>query len=100
MRPLVKKSRNVGHTNSEAHSRPRGLLTGCKMSDVPADGPLLIRCNRPPKADIGRRDRHVRLVPKADIRNAADLFDHLVGELLKLRRHMDAERLRSLEVDD
>jgi len=71
MRPLVKKSRNVGHTNTEAHSRPRGLLTGCKMSDVPADGPLLIRCNRPPKADIGRRDRHVRLVPKADMSGPA-----------------------------
>ena len=56
----------------------------------------------PPKADIDRRDGNVRFVPKGDIRTAAEffLFDHLVGELLKLRRHMEAERLRSLEVDD
>jgi len=35
----------------------------------------------PPKADIDRRDGHVRLVPKGDIRTAAEffLFDHLVG---------------------
>src|SRR5262249_18758 len=31
----------------------------------------------PPKADIERRDGHVRFVPKADIRIAASLFDHL-----------------------
>src|SRR5262249_47933330 len=30
----------------------------------------------PPKADIERHDWHVRLVPKADIRIAASLFDH------------------------
>jgi hypothetical protein len=33
----------------------------------------------PPKADIERHDWHVRFVQKADIRIAADLFDHLVG---------------------
>jgi hypothetical protein len=32
-----------------------------------------------PKADIEQHDWHVRFVPKADIRIAADLFDHLVG---------------------
>ena len=34
----------------------------------------------PPKADIERHDWHVRFVPKANIRIAANLFDHLVGE--------------------
>src|SRR6516164_3137685 len=27
-------------------------------------------------------------------------LDHLVGELLELQRHIDAERLRSLQIDD
>jgi len=36
----------------------------------------------PPKADMDRRGRHVRFVPKADICSAAKagLFDHLVGD--------------------
>jgi hypothetical protein len=49
-----------------------------------------------PKADIDRRDRQVRFVPKADIRIAADLFDHLVGTLLKQRRHVEAKSLGGL----
>jgi hypothetical protein len=34
----------------------------------------------PAKADIAGRRLHVRWVPKGDIRTAANLFDHLVGE--------------------
>src|SRR5262245_25385689 len=41
----------------------------------------------PPKADKQQRSRDVRFVPKADIRIAADLFDHL-------RRRVRARRLR------
>jgi hypothetical protein len=39
----------------------------------------------PPKADIERHDGHV---PKADIRIATDLFDHLVGAGEQRRRHL------------
>src|SRR6476661_11095063 len=28
------------------------------------------------------------------------LFDHIVGALLELRRHLDTQRLRRLEIDD
>src|SRR5262249_33414528 len=52
----------------------------------------------PPKADIDLRDAHVRLVPKADIRIAANLFDHLVGACQHGCRHVEPERLRGLEV--
>jgi len=30
----------------------------------------------------------------------SNLFDHLVGALLEQRRHVQAERFRSLEIDD
>jgi len=33
-------------------------------------------------------------------RNKRDLFDHLVGELLQVRRNFEAERFRSFEIDD
>ena len=46
--------------------------------------------------DIRQRGWHVGSVPGADI---GSLFDHLVGELLKVHRHLDAERLGGLEVD-
>src|SRR5215468_2044323 len=50
----------------------------------------------PPKADIERRSRDVRFVPKADI---GFLFDHVVG--LRKQRLWDryAERLSRLEID-
>src|SRR5262245_39763652 len=54
----------------------------------------------PPKADIDRRNSHVRFVPKADIRIAANLFDHLVGDLLELDRHVETEHECRLRVDD
>ena len=50
----------------------------------------------PPKADICSATRDVRFVPKADI---GSLFDHLVGALLEMQRHVEAERLGGLEVD-
>ena len=37
--------------------------------------------------------------PKADIRIATDLFDHLVGAGEQRGRHVEAHRLRGLEVD-
>jgi len=33
-------------------------------------------------------------------RRKGDLFDHLVGEVLQLRRNFEAERFRSFEIDD
>src|SRR5215469_7214092 len=39
------------------------------------------------------------LPPKADIRIAADLFDHLVGGHFQRQRHGQPERLRRLQVD-
>src|SRR5262249_57229717 len=56
----------------------------------------------PPKADIERRDGHVRFVPKADIRTAATriLFDHLVCAEHEPGRNLMTDRLRSLEIDD
>src|SRR5215813_13399007 len=52
------------------------------------------------KRTISKSSRQVRLVPKGDIRIAADLFDHLVGAAGKGQRNGNAERLGGLEVDD
>jgi hypothetical protein len=60
----------------------------------------------PPKADIAERDRNVRFVPKADIlhcrKNAVirDLLDYLVGAGEQRVRHIEAERLGCLKIDD
>jgi hypothetical protein len=49
-----------------------------------------------PKADKQVKARLVRFVPIADIRIATDLCDHLVGTLLKQRRHVEAKSLGGL----
>src|SRR6266566_7543051 len=56
----------------------------------------------PPKADIRPRNYHVRYGPKPDSCSATkiSLFDHLVGGLLQTQRHVEAQRLGGLEVDD
>ena len=56
----------------------------------------------PPNADIDQRHWNVRFVPKADIETnlVCQLFDHLVGDLLEMHRHVEAQRLGGLEVDD
>ena len=37
---------------------------------------------------------------KSGLVQRSNLFDHLVGALLEQRRHVQAERFRSLEIDD
>jgi hypothetical protein len=61
----------------------------------------------PQKADITERRRHVRFVPKAAVSKCnknplskADLFDHLVGDLLEMHRHAEAQCFGSVEIDD
>ena len=58
----------------------------------------------PPKADIRRGGRGVRFVPIADRERCSKfrylLFDYLVGAGEQRWRHVKAERLRGLEVDD
>jgi hypothetical protein len=49
------------------------------------------------KADMCGAARDVRYGPIADIDT---LFDHLVGARLHCRRHVEAERLGRLEVED
>jgi hypothetical protein len=50
----------------------------------------------PPKADVRRRDRHVRFVPEADM-----LFlDQLVGAARQRKRDSNTKRLGGLEVDE
>jgi hypothetical protein len=52
-----------------------------------------------PKADKQPTRRHVRFVPKAAVshRSKAALFDHLVGQLLKMQRHLETKRLGALD---
>ena len=54
----------------------------------------------PPKADIDRRDKKVRLLPLAAVSRCSktcaenpSLLDHLVGAGEQRRRHIEAERL-------
>jgi hypothetical protein len=51
-------------------------------------------------ADIAQCSRHVRFVPRAASQQIAWLFDHLIGPGEHRRRHLEAKRLRGLEVDD
>jgi len=54
-----------------------------------------------PKADIIETRRHVRFVPLADMwRQAAPLFDHLVGKQLHRRRYVETQCLSGLHIDD
>ena len=56
----------------------------------------------PSKADMCGAKRDVRLVPIADIWPGLfwlGLFDHLIGALLHLQRHIEAQSLRGLGVD-
>jgi len=50
-----------------------------------------------PKADMCSALTDVRFVPIAD--TVATLLDNLIGALLERQGHIEAERLRSLEVD-
>ena len=56
----------------------------------------------PPRAAFYRGDDHVSFGPTGDTCAAAKrlLFDHLVGELLQVQRHVQAERFRCFEIDD
>ena len=56
----------------------------------------------PPKADIRGRDRDVRFGPKADSCNAAKSRYSITSSanLLEMHRHVEAQRLGGLEVDD
>ena len=49
------------------------------------------------KAVIDRHQSNVCFLPKADM--VPTLLDNLIGTLLERRGHIEAERLRSLEVD-
>ena len=51
----------------------------------------------PPIADMCGATQHVRFVPKADM--IPVLLDNLIGALLERQRDVQAERLRSLEID-
>src|SRR5262249_30004275 len=51
----------------------------------------------PPKADIAKRDHHVRFVPKADI---GCLFDHFVGTGEYRMWKCDAQPLGGPSIDD
>jgi hypothetical protein len=59
-------------------------------------GPSFADVRLPPKADVANLALHVRFVPKGDICIAADLFDHLVGTVLKQRRHVGPKSLGGL----
>jgi hypothetical protein len=50
------------------------------------------------KASVLKCDRHVRFGPIADSCTAANLFDHLVGALLNMKRHVESERLGGLDI--
>src|SRR5262249_49154238 len=50
----------------------------------------------PPKADMCSALAHVCFGPKADIRR---LFDHRIGALLEMDRHVKAKRLSGFQID-
>src|SRR5262249_16873540 len=64
---------------------------------------LSIRCSAlPPKADIDRRDRHVRFVPKPDLSTAAknSSFDNVIKPRKQYRWPFETERLGGREIDE
>jgi hypothetical protein len=53
-------------------------------------------------ADVSWPDHHFRVVPKGDLSRCskfAQLFDHVVGEYVKLGRNRNAERVGSFAID-
>jgi hypothetical protein len=52
----------------------------------------------PPKADMCGAQAHVCFGPIADI-DRAILFDHFVGALLEMYRHVKAKRLSGFQID-
>ena len=50
-----------------------------------------------PEADVVRLHAQVRLVPLTEVGFS---FDQFVGELLEKQRHLKAQRLGGLEIDD
>src|SRR5215813_11467154 len=50
----------------------------------------------PPKADMCAAQAYVCFGPKADIRQ---LFDHRIGALLEMDRHIKAKRLSGFQID-
>src|SRR5262245_46470944 len=56
----------------------------------------------PPTSDIGRRCWHGSFVPIGDLSRCSklsQLFDHLVGDLLKMQRHVNTKCLGGLDID-
>ena len=50
-----------------------------------------------PTSDIARCSRHFAFVPLTEVGFS---FDQFVGELLEKQRHLKAQRLGGLEIDD
>jgi len=67
---------------------------------LPAARPIVSASPR--KWTNSRSSRYVRFVPKAAVsnRSKATLFDHLVGQLLKMQRHLEAKRRGAFQIDD
>ena len=49
---------------------------------------------------LGGIARLFRANSRHAVQQTASLLDHLVGELLQMERHVEAERLRGLQVND
>jgi hypothetical protein len=80
----------------------KGHVRFTPESDRESGFPRKVMSAFPPKADMCGATSHVRFVPKADSCTAAkrSLFDHLVGDLLEMHGHVEAQRLGGLEIDD
>ena len=75
--------------------------SGCRRAEVRSGQSRRFDCvpptsALPPSTDIVRSARQVRFVPTTEV---AALFDHLLGELLKISWHIDANRPGSFKVD-
>jgi hypothetical protein len=69
---------------------------------LPASDNIPVRSALPKKRTWIGATRYVRFVPGAAVgsRSKLKLFDHLVGKLLEMNWHVEAERVRSREVND